>query len=212
MELVTALRDGLEYLLAHPGYLLTAARNAVRLEASIPLSLARWLIARRPPGKGPERIALSTEGTSSGALGVELTVDLYGTKLEVAAELAISNIDLAVDRLGFGVRVRNLRVTAPPGSPAAAMIQSMDFSQPGKLLMMMPGKHAEILDVQGDLFSINLLKLSRLAGNARLRRALAVVGDLVAIKQVRAEADLLVVGLAVHCGALPAALARLRSS
>ena len=92
-------------------------------------------IDRRPRGKGPERIELFD---ADPAIGVGLTIDLYGTKLEVSSKIEIESIENLDDEFKIALRVSGLDVKAPAGSPAAMMIQSMDFTRPGNLMKMMP--------------------------------------------------------------------------
>ena len=202
------LREGLSYLTSNPMFLVAAAKNAARLGISVPVDLLRWFIDHRPRGKGPERIEITP---APPGFDVGLTVDLFGTKIDIAANLSIASIENTVDALKVGLRVQNLSVKAPPNTPAAKMFGSMDFSKPAALMNMMPQKHAMIVDVQGDVFTLDLLKLKALGENKTLRRVLAVLSDVLSIKDVRTEGQLLVIGLGTNLMALPSALARLRS-
>src|SRR5689334_22021963 len=95
------IKEGLSYLKSHPAFLFTAARNAARMSLSIPLDLLRWGIDKRPRGKGPERIDLNA---AQGGFNVGLTVDLYGTKIDVSSGLHIESIENAVDSLRIALR------------------------------------------------------------------------------------------------------------
>jgi hypothetical protein len=202
----TVLR-ALSYLRANPQLLFRAAENALKLEISIPMELVRWAIDRRPRGKGPESIDLFD---ADPALGVSLTVDLYGTKLSVAAKIGIESIDNGEQQLTVELRVRDLQVKAPPGSPAAMMIQSLDLSRPGNLLKMMPMRHTLLVNATDDLFVLDLFKIRALAGNQRLRQALAAL-SFIRIAGVRVDRDLLAIGLDVSPLSIPAAFRRART-
>jgi hypothetical protein len=201
-----ALVGGISYLRSNPRFVLQAARNAARLEVSIPLDLLRWALERRPRGKGPERIELRGADPS---LRVELTVDLFGTKIDVGSSIAIESIENQAESLKLALRLRDLAIKAPQGSPAAQFVQSLDLSKPGNLIQMMPPKHARLIEVQGDRLVIDLLKLPALARNRGLRRALAGL-SFVAIRALRVENDLLIIGFALHPLAIPGALDRAR--
>lgn len=205
--LLAAARGALTYVLSHPTVLIAAARNAARFELSIPIDLLRWAIDRRPRGKGPERIELFD---ADPALGVALTVDLYGTKLTVSARIEIESIENLADELKLALRVSGLDVKAPPDSPAAMMIQSMDLSRPGNLMKMMPQKHAALVSADDDRFVLDLLKIPALARNARFRRVLAAL-SFIRVGGVRASDDVLAIGLDVSPLAIPAALNRARA-
>jgi hypothetical protein len=189
-------------------YLVDAARNAARLQLSVPLDLFRWLLERRPRGKGPERIELYA---SPPAIGAALTVDLYGTKIDVSANLGIEAIENQPDTLRLSLRVRDLAVRAPEGSPAAMMVQTLDLKRPGTLMNLMPKRHNVLLEARDDLFVLDLFKIRALAENQTLRKVLAALSDAVSITRVYTEGDLLVIGINVNPFALPIAVARLRS-
>jgi hypothetical protein len=205
--LLDAVRSGLGYLTSHPLVILQAARNAARFEVSIPIDLLRWAIDRRPRGKGPERIEIFG---ADPALGLALTVDLYGTKIDVASKVAIESIENNDNEFKVALRVSDLSVKAPPNSPAAMMIQSLDLSRPGNLTNMMPAKHAALVSASDDRFVLDLLKIPALAKNARFRRALAAL-SFIRVGSVRAGGDLLAIGLDVSPTAIPAALGRARA-
>ncbi len=204
------VKDGLSYLRANPLFLVRAARNAARLRLGIPIDALRWLVEHRPKGgKGPESIELYA---APPALGVGATVDLFGTKLGISSSIEIDSIDANEDALRVVLRVRDLKVDAPKGSPAAMMLGSMDLSKPGNLMGMMPQKPPALVEASGDRFVLDLLKVPKLAANKGLKRLLALVADVIVIKDVRTEGDMLVVGFKVNARALPLALARLRAS
>ena len=199
--------SGLSYLGTHPLLLARAARNAVRREISVPLALLRWAIDRRPRGKGPERIELYP---ADPALGLSLTVDLYGTKITVAAKIEIESVESTPEELKVTLRVRDLDVAAPPNSPAAMMVKSLDLSRPGNLLNLMPMKHAALVSAKDDELVLDLLKIPALAKNAKLRRALAAL-SFIRVRGVRSDGELVAVGLDVNPLAIPAALGRARA-
>ena len=98
------------------------------------------------------------------------------------------------------------------GSPAAMMLGSMDLTKPGNLMGFMPQKPPALVEASGDRFVLDLLKVPKLAANKGLKKLLALVADVIVIKDVRTEGDMLVVGFKVNARALPLALARLRAS
>jgi hypothetical protein len=175
------------------------------LEASLPLDAVRFALARRPPGKGPERIQLAS---ADPAVRVYLTVDLYGTKLDVGVCVLIESIIGDSDRLEVAIRVRDLQIAAPQGSPAAQLVAAMDLTRPANLLKMMPQKHVGLLEVEGDRIAVNLLRIAALGKNEALRRVLTAL-SFVRVSAVRAEADMLRVGFSFDPRTLPSSLARL---
>ena len=206
--LINTVRGGLSYLGSHPLMLVQAAKNAARMQLSVPIDLLRWAIDRRPRGKGPERIDLFP---ADPALGVALTVDLYGTKIDVSTKIAVEGVENGEDSLKVTLRVRDLQVVAPPQSPAAMMIGSMDLSKPGNLMNMMPQKHAALVSASGDTFVLDLMKIKALSKNRALRRVLAAL-SFVRVASVRADGDLLAIALDVSPTQIPAAMVRARST
>jgi hypothetical protein len=204
---LTHIKEGLSYIKSNPTYLVAAAKNATRLNLSVPIDLLRWMIDRRPPGKGPERIDLQA---SPPGFGVGLTVDLYGTKLDVGANLRIESIDADSDALRLALRVNGLTLKAPPGSPAAMMLASLDTAHPANLVKMMPAKHAMLVEAEDDRFVLDLLQIPKLSKNRTLRRILAAASGVISIREIRTEGDLVLIGLHVNPLGLPGALARLR--
>lgn len=194
----------LTYLLSHPTFPLQSARNAMRREITVPLALLRWGIDRRPRGKGPEKIELFA---ADPALGMGLTVDLFGTKLEVSSEITIESIELREDALNLALRIANLKLSAPEGSPAAMMVGSLDLSRPAALMNMMPQKHSAIVDAKDDRFVIDLLKIKALAKNPYLKRVLAAL-SFVRVTGARVDGENLALELDVSPLAAPSALKR----
>jgi hypothetical protein len=200
--LIDASRKALTYVASHPQLWFSAARNAVRRELTIPIDLLRWGIDRRPRGKGPEKIELFPADPD---LGFAITVDLYGTKLEVTSHITIESIEPTRDSLNLAIRVSNLKVDAPPNSPAAMMVASLPLSRPAALMNMMPQKHAALVEANEDRFVIDLLKIKALAKNPVLRRVLAAL-SFVRVVGARAEGDNLALALDVSPLAIPGAV------
>jgi hypothetical protein len=204
--LINTVRGGLSYLGSHPLMLFQAAKNAARLQLSVPIDLLRWALDRRPRGKGPERIDLFP---ADPALGVSLTVDLYGTKIDVSSKIAVEGVENGDDSLQVTLRVTDLEVKAPPQSPAAMMIGSMDLSKPGNLMNMMPQKHSALVSASGDTFVLDLMKIKALQKNRSLRRLLGAL-SFIRVASVRADGDLLAIALDVSPTQIPSALGRAR--
>jgi hypothetical protein len=202
--LIDPAMQALTYLLSHPMFPLQSARNAMRRELTVPLALLRWGIDRRKRGKGPEKIEIFP---ADPALGVALTVDLFGTKLEVSSEITVESVELGENALNLALRVANLRLGAPEGSPAAMMVKSLDLSRPAALMNMMPQKHAALVDAKDDRFVIDLLKIKALARNPYLKRVLAAL-SFVRVAGARVDGDNLALELDVSPLAAPSALLR----
>jgi hypothetical protein len=192
------------FLTSHPLFFLQSALNVARRELTLPIPLLQWAIDKRPRGKGPERIELTH---ADPALGLGLTVDLYGTKLQVSAELTIESIEPKPDALNLALRVRNLKLDAPAGSPAAMMMASLDLTKPASLVKMMPMQHGALIEAHDDRFVLDLLQIPALARNPVLRRVLTALSFL-RVSGARADGDLLALHLDVSPLEAPSALKR----
>jgi hypothetical protein len=207
--LIDSARNAVGFFVSHPLFLAQSAKNALHRELTIPIALLQWAIDRRPRGKGPERIELYH---ADPALGLRLTVDLYGTKLDVSCELTIESIAPRRDALEIALRVRNLKLEAPQGSPAEMMVKSLDLSRPAALMAMMPQKHSALVEARDDRFVLDLLKIRALGNNVVLRRVLTALSFLT-VAGARADGDALALRIDVSPMAAPGALrdAALRS-
>lgn len=207
---IEAVKNGLGYLRQNPTFLLQAARDAARLRIAVPLDALRWLIEKLPKrGKGPQELEVFA---TPPALGVGATVDLFGTKLRVSASVSIDQVRAGSEEVRIELRVADLQIQAPPGSPAAQMIGAMDLKRPGNLMGFMPKKPPALVEAKDDRFVLDLLRVPSLGANKVLRKALGVVADVVSIKEIRTQGDVLVIGLGVHPLALPGALRRLQAA
>jgi hypothetical protein len=203
------VKGSLSYLRSNPAFLVKAAVNAARMKVAIPIDALRWMVDQRPKnGKGPERLDLVANGQD---LGISATVDVFGTKISSSSSLRIDSVSAAPDSLRIELRVLDLKVDAPAGSPAAMMLGSMDLKRPGNLMGFMPKKPAALVDARDDRFVLDLMLIPKLAANKMLRRVLSLVSDVVGVKDVRVENDMLVISFSVNPRGVPLALARLRA-
>ncbi len=204
-----AVRNGLGYLRSHPSFLLQAAKDATRLQIDVPLDLLRWAVARMPK-KG--KLAGLEVYANPPALGVAATLDLFGTQMRVTADVGFDAVSARSDELRIELRIAELKISAPPNSPAAQMLGAMDLKRPGNLLGFLPKKPPGLVEARDDRFVFDLMRVPALAGNKGLKKALEVLQDVVHIKEVRTSGDLLTIGLGVQVGAVPGALAKLRAA
>jgi hypothetical protein len=76
----------------------------------------------------------------------------------------------------------------------------------------LPMKPAIILSAQGDLFVLDLLKLPKLAKNPMARRTVAALSEVMAVRELCTEDDLLVLGLRAIPLGFMAAVGHLRET
>lgn len=203
------LQNGFSYLRSNPHFILRAALNAARLRFGVPMDGVRWLIDKLARKKLPKDLRI--EAVPPGLL-VSATAEVMGTPIFVSAVISVEDVTLAADSIRTKVRVRELVVQPPEGSPVASMVMMMDLSKPGDLLAFLPMKPPMILSAQGDLFVLELMKLPKLANNPRARSIVAALSEILAVRELQTEDDLLVIGLRAMPKGLLAALAHLRGA
>jgi hypothetical protein len=208
----TVLRNVADYVRRHPDLVRQAALNAAALKVTVPLDLARGLLARAPGGpQGPRDVVLAAEPPS---LRVGAGVRLMGTSLRASAAVRVASIELGAESARVALRLSDvsLRVEGESDSPVAALIKSgaLDLSKPGELARYMPNRPAALADAEGDRIVLELMKLPALAKNERARRLVRALATLVAFRSVEAEGDALVVGLSLLPQGIAAAWQTLR--
>ena len=202
------IQSGLAYLTSHPEYLLRCIINAARMRVGIPLDAINWLAHKFGGRKLPPDLTLTAEPPG---VRISATLEVMGTRMALAATLTVEQILFAMGSIRVELRVRDLSIKPEGDSPMVQMLSMMDLSKPGDLLNFMPMRPAMILDAQGDLFILDLMKLPRLAKNERAQRIVAALSEVVAIRELGTEDDLLVVGLRAMPLGLMSALSHLRS-
>jgi hypothetical protein len=203
------LQNGIAYLVSHPEFLLRCVVNAARMRVGLPIDGLRWLLDKASRGRLPEELQLLPVPPG---LHVATNVDVMGTNMAIAATIAVESVLLSAESIRLQVRVRDLSIRPPENSPMAGMIAMMDLSKPGDLLSFMPMRPAIVLDAQGDLFVLDLMKLPKLAKNPLARRVVAAASEVVAIREFATEEDLLVIGFRAMPLGLFAALGHLRNT
>jgi hypothetical protein len=207
-----ALRAGADYIRRRPGELLTVAKNAAGLRLTVPLDALRWLSEHMPKKPGaPKDLTL---GAAPPALALGVTAELMGFPLRAAADVKIEEVRAGANELALTLRVKNLSLKAlgAQDSPMANLFRAMDLSKPANLVNMMPARPPALVEVKDDRFTIDLLKVPKIASNPVVRRALEIMTPIMSIADVRIDDDHLVVALRARPGGLSAALAALRKS
>jgi hypothetical protein len=203
-----ALQDSFNYLLGNPAFLVRAAVNAARLRVGIPLDALRWLASHLLHGpKVPQDVEITG---APPALGLAMTVNLMGTPLRIKTALHVDDLRAQDPQLLLELRVRDLAVQAPPNSPAAQMFGAMDLSKPGNLMAFMPKRPPALIESRDDRFVFDLMRVPALAKNPLVARALFALAEVISVREIRVEDDMLVLALRATPFGLPLALARIR--
>jgi hypothetical protein len=224
----SVLNATVDYVRKNPDEILKAVVNAAGLRLGIPIAGLRWLTSRASLSKKtadgtspalPERgrgIKDIDIGSAPPAVRVGLSVDAMGTPVRASAAVRVDEVDLSPESMRIGMRLSDVKLTllADSDAPVATLIKSgaLDLSKPGNLVKFLPKRPPMIVEAEGDRIVIDLLKVPALAGNSRLRRALAVLTPVVNVKALETDRDHLYVALRASPRGLPRAIAALRSS
>lgn len=178
------------------------------MRLGLPLDAVNWLLHKVAPGKLPPDLMLTAEPPG---IRISATVEVMGTRLGLAATLTVEQILFSLGSIRVELRVRDLSIKPQGDSPMVQMLSMMDLSKPGDLLSFMPMRPPMILDAQGDLFVLDLMKLPKLARNELAQRIVAALSEVLAIREFATEDDLLVVGLRAMPLGLMSAIGHLRA-
>jgi hypothetical protein len=185
------------YLREHPEELLRAARQARHLRFGVPMLLLKWLIPQLAGETGPKDIELEAvpPGIRLTATVTEMETELRGSGILTVHEVGISPEELRVVVALHDVSIRLL--SAEKRTPLAALIQSgaLDLSRIANLVSYMPTRPAVLVEVVENRLVLDLMRLPKLAADARLRRLVAALSTLLSGGRVETDPTHLEVAL-----------------
>lgn len=185
------------YLREHPEELLRAARQARHLRFGVPLLLLKWLIPQLAGEAGPKDIELEAAppGIRLTATVTEMETELRGSAILTVHEVRISPEELRVVVALDDVAIRLLN--AEKRTPLAALIQSgaLDLSRIASLVSYLPTRPAILVEVVENRLVLDLMRLPKLAEDARLRRLVAALSTLLSVERVETDPTHLEVAL-----------------
>ena len=211
MKVITLqeIQQDFAYLVSKPDYLLRSAVNATKLRFGLPMDAVTWLLGRLSRGKLPEDLSLVAMPPG---VRFAATFNVMGTALFVSAVVSVETVQLSSDNIRVSLRVRELAVKPPPDSPMTAMLMMMDLSKPGDMLAFLPFRPSVILSAQGDEFVLDLMQLPKLKHNPLAQRIVAAVSEILTIRELGTEDDMLVIGLRATPSGIVSALGHLRGA
>jgi len=206
------LRQAGSYLKEHPEEIWRAVRNAAGLRFGLPIDALRYLERQFGGGKkAPKDVVI--EAAPPG-VRLTMTVDAMGTILRASFVLFVDELDLRPDTMRVAVRIAelSLKVLGETNSPLAGLILSgaLDLSKPGNLAAFMPKRPPMLVEAKDDRIVLDLMKNPKIAENAKLKQALAVISPVFGIRAVETHGDHLDVALRADLGGVPAAIAAAR--
>src|SRR5580698_5685856 len=171
------LSAAVRYVRNNPEVLVKAAIDATTLRFGIPVAALRWAASQGKGGKkAPKDVQIDT---SPPALRLAATVDAMGTPVRASAAIRIDEVTIAANSVRIGVRLNDVKLAlmGESDAPIATLIKSgaLDLSKPGNLIKFIPKRPPMIVEAGGDRVVIDLLKIPKLATNARVRRILSVI-------------------------------------
>lgn len=199
------------YVRKNPDEVVRAAWNATGLRFGVPLASLRWFAGHLKGAKVPKDIEI---GSAPPALRLSAVVDAMGTPVRASAAVKIDEVTITEDSLRIGVRLRDvhLALAGDSESPVATLIKSgaLDLSKPGNLVKFLPKRPPLIVEADGDRIVVDLMKMPKLAGDARLRRALGILSPVLGIRAIETDGDHVYVKLRAVPTGLPEAIHKLR--
>lgn len=206
------LNAAVDYVRKNPDELVRAAINAASLRFGIPIAALRWVSSQaKLPRKAPRDIDIAS---SPPAIRISLSLDAMGTPVRASAAIKVDEIDFSPEAMRIGLRLSDVRLAllGESETPVATLIKSgaLDLSKPGNLVKFLPRRPAAIVDADGDRIVLDLMRVPAVAGNERLRRALAILTPVVNVRAVETDSDHVYVALRASPRGLPRALAAVR--
>lgn len=200
------------YVRKNPDEVVRAAVNATGLRFGVPLATLRWFAGQIKGAKAPKDVEISS---AAPALKFSAVIDAMGTPVRASAALKIDEVTISEESLRVAVRLRDVKLAlvGDSESPVATLIKSgaLDLSKPGNLVKFIPKRPPAVVEADGDRIVIDLMKVPKLAQDARLRRALGVLAPVLGIRAIETDRDHLYVKLRASPAGLPEALGKLRT-
>jgi hypothetical protein len=193
------------YVRKNPDEVVRAAVNAATLRFGVPLAALRFLAGQANGRKAPKDVEISA---SPPALRLAATVDAMGTWVRASAAIRVDEITITADAIRVGIRLNDVKLALVGESeaPIATLIKSgaLDLSKPGNLIRHLPKRPPAIVEAGGDRVVLDLIKIPKIAQNARVRKLLGVLTPVLGIRAIETDRDHLYVALK----ASPAGLSR----
>lgn len=206
------LEAAVGYVRKNPDEVVRAAVNATGLRFGVPLASLRWFAGQIKGKQAPKDVEISS---APPALRFSAVVDAMGTAVRASAAIKIDEVTITEQSLRIGVRLRDVKLAlvGDSDSPVATLIKSgaLDLSKPGNLVKFIPKRPPAVVEADGDRVVIDLMKVPKLASDARLRYLLSVISPVLGIRAIETDRDHLYVKLRAMPAGLPEALGRLRA-
>jgi hypothetical protein len=207
------IKAAVGYVRKNPDEVVRAAVNATGLRFGVPLATLRWFAGQIQGRKAPKDVEITS---APPALRFSAVVDAMGTNVRASAAIKIDEVTISEEAVRIGVRLRDVKLAlvGESESPVATLIKSgaLDLSKPGNLVKFVPKKPPAIVEAEGDRIVVDLLKVPKLANDARVKRLLGVISPVLGIRAIETDRDHLWVKLRASPAGLLEAVGKLRSN
>ncbi|MDB4943872.1 MAG: hypothetical protein JWP97_3406 [Labilithrix sp.] len=208
------LEAAVGYVRKNPDEVVRQAVSATGLKFGVPLATLRWFAGNLTGKKAPKDVEITS---AAPALRFSAVVDAMGTPVRASAAIKIDEVSISPDSIRVTIRLRevNLALAGPSNdTPVATLIQSgaLDLSKPGNLVKFIPKKPAAIVEADGDRIVIDLMKVPKLAADARIQKILGILSPVLGIRAIETDRDHLWIKLRATPAGLPAAITKLRDA
>ena len=208
------LKAAVGYVRKNPDEVVRQAVSATGLTFGVPLATLRWFAGNLKGKKAPKDVEISS---AAPALRFSAVVDAMGTPVRASAAIKIEEVSISADSIRIAIRLREVKLVLagePNDSPVSTLIQSgaLDLSKPGNLVKFIPKKPAAVVEAEGDSIVLDLMKIPKLANDARVKRILSIVAPVLGIRSIETDRDHLWIKLRATPAGLPEAIGKLRAA
>lgn len=206
------IKAAVGYVRKNPDEVVRAAVNATGLRFGVPLATLRWFAGQVKGKSAPKEVEITA---APPALRFSAVLDAMGTNVRASAAIKIDEVSISEEAVRIGVRLRDVKLAlvGDSDSPIATLIKSgaLDLSKPGNLVKFVPKKPPAIVEAEGDRIVLDLLKVPKLASDARVKRLLGVLAPVLGIRSIETDRDHLYVKLRASPAGLLEAVGKLRN-
>lgn len=199
------------YLKRHPEEVLRVARNAARLKLGVPVVALHWVLRELGGSKIPKDFEIEARAPG---IYVSGSFELMKTPLRGEATVFVDRVDMRSDALLIDLRFEGISLSvtdARSKTPISALLQAgaLDLSRPGDLMSFMPQRPNLVVEAQGNVLTLDLLRHPKLSAE-RARNLVALLVQVVGIETVQTDDQHLDVAFSALPGGAAEAFERLK--
>jgi len=178
------------YLRRNPHEVRQAVRNAFGLRFGVPLAAFRWLAAEMVDEQRVEAVEIEARPPGLRMAG---TFDLMRTRVRGGAVLHIDRVAICASEMRIELRLEEVCLvpleTKRTQISALLRAKALDLSRPGDLIANLPDMPDVIADSWGNRIIVDLMRVPKLARNARVRHAVGMLSSLITLDRMGTDDD-----------------------